>query len=65
LIEVVDSGLSTPFPNLTGTMVFETNPSIADHIVLARLPRPPELTIRKYQALGAIAVVLQKYYGLK
>jgi hypothetical protein len=44
-------------------MVYETNPSIVNHIVLAKLTIPPESTIRKYQARGAIAIVMEGYYG--
>jgi hypothetical protein len=62
------SGLNYPFPNVTGRMTLEVNPDntsnpyISGNIVLTSLHLPSEPTLRKFQSLGAIAVVMQGYF---
>jgi len=65
---VASIGLNYPFPNITGLMTLETNPDnktnpyIAHNIVLTSLHLPPEPVLRKFQTLGAIAVVMGGYF---
>jgi hypothetical protein len=39
-----------------------SNPYIGGNIVLTSLHLPSEPTLRKFQALGAVAVVMQGYF---
>jgi hypothetical protein len=67
-VQLFYQGLNYPFPNVTGLMTLEVNPDnrsnpyIAGNIVLTSLHLPPEPTLRKFQSLGAIAVVMQGYF---
>jgi hypothetical protein len=66
--QIFYQGLNYPFPNVTGLMTLEVNPDnrsnpyIAGNIVLTSLHLPAEPTLRKFQSLGAIAVVMQGYF---
>jgi hypothetical protein len=67
-ISLCGPGLNYPFPNVTGLMTLEENPDnrsnpyIGGNIVLTSLHLPSEPTLRKFQALGAVAVVMQGYF---